>query len=293
MSIYDANRTYIIGEIGINHNGDVNIAKELIDVASSAGCDAVKFQKRTVDIVYSDEELARPRESPWGSTNRDQKYGLEFGFDEYCAIDEHCRLRGIEWFASCWDIESVDFIEQFDVRYHKIASAMLTDDDFVRRLVGTRKRLIMSTGMSSESQIRHALDVVSGHRDFCRDTLHSILHCTSTYPTKPSEMNMLGIRTLDDMLHDIDGFDSTVVGFSNHYSGIVWAPIAVSLGARVIEFHMTLDRTMYGSDQAASIEPHGVRQIVEHVRLTEQMLGDGQLTVYDSEIPIMNKLRRC
>lgn len=293
MRFSSKSRVVTVAEIGINHNGQVDIAKKLIDVAADAGVDAVKFQKRTVDRVYTQEELAAPRQSPWGITNGDQKRGLEFGKTEYDAIASHCRLRGVEWFASCWDLESVDFINAYDeVAYHKVASALLTRDDLLAAMVSSERRVIVSTGMSSIDEITHALDIIGS-------SLDTVMHCTSTYPTTPDEMNMRVIsnmwkcslaRTTDSPIINTRG---ARVGFSNHYSGLIWVPLAVALGARVLEFHITLDRTMYGSDQAASIEPDGVKKLVEHARLAERMLGDGVKCVYDSELPVRKKLRGC
>lgn len=275
-----------IAEIGINHNGSVEIAKKLIDVAADAGCQYVKFQKRDIDVVYTKEELDAHRESPWGKTNRDQKIGLEFGLDEYKQIDEHCKLRGVEWFASCWDENSVDFIENNfpHVPFHKVASAKATDIKFLEKLKSTGKPIIASTGMMSELQIRKMLDILD-------DDVSVLMHCTSTYPTQPSEMNLYCVKTMQEDRDDL-GFMNYDIGFSNHYSGLLWVPIAVTLGAKFLEFHITLDRTMYGSDQAASIEPEGVKRLVTNALLTKQMLGNGNKTVYDSELPIIKKLRK-
>lgn len=288
--------TVVIAEVGINHNGNLDIAKKLIEIAADAGCDAVKFQKRTIDVVYSQDELDKPRESPWGTTTRDQKYGLEFTEEQYDEIDRFCKEKNIDWFASCWDEQSVDFISKYqDVKYHKVASALLTNDSFLRKLVADGRDIILSTGMSTVAEIDHALDVI-GHR------LDTVMHCTSTYPSQPTEMNMSVIRDMVEYRYIYDGDrdsptrcyirDTARIGFSNHYSGLIWVPIAIAMGAKVLEFHITLDRTMYGSDQAASIEPEGVRRLVEGVRVTESMIGDGFKRVYDSEIPILKKLRR-
>lgn len=281
-----------VAEIGINHNGSLDIAKRLIDVAADAGCDAVKFQKRDVDLVYSRDELTQPRVSPWGDTNGDQKRGLEFDRRQYDAIALHCKARGIEWFASCWDVNSIDFINRYDeVQYHKVASALITRDDLLAMMATSGRRTIISTGMSYATEIDRALVTLG-------DSLDTVMHCTSTYPTSADEMNMNVIRVMKTrgMISDA-GRDISIrnarVGFSNHYSGLIWVPIAVALGAKMLEFHITLDRTMYGSDQAASLEPEGVRKLVEHVRLTERMLGDGQKCVYDSELPVRKKLRGC
>jgi N-acetylneuraminate synthase len=285
--------TYIIAEIGINHNGSVAVAKHLIDVAKSTGCDAVKFQKRTVDLVYSPDELMKPRESPWGSTFGDQKRGLEFCHDDYGEIDRHCMENDIQWFASPWDVESVAFLSEFDIPFIKVPSALITNAELARVIHNTELPVMLSTGMSTVNEINNA--VIEYNRYGRLDTL---MHCTSTYPSVPSELNLsvVGRMAREHMI--VGSSDvcyipaNTRIGFSNHYSGITWAPVVVALGAKVVEFHITLDRTMYGTDQAASIEPDGVRRLVEHIRLVEKMLGDGVKQVYDSELPILEKLRK-
>lgn len=270
--------TYIIAEIGINHNGSLDIARQLIDKAVDAGCDAVKFQKRTVDVVYSAEELARPRESPFGPTNGDLKRGLEFGEKEYREIDRHCRKKKIHWFASCWDEASVDFIEMFNPVAFKIASASLTDDNLLRHHRKYRRPIIASTGMSDLPMIEHAVSVL-GTRDL------ALQHCTSTYPTDPKELNLRGIQTL------ARHFD-VPVGYSGHEVGLQTTVAAVALGACLVERHITLDRSMWGSDQAASIEPQGFERLVRDIRTVESALGDGVRVIFDSERPIIQKLRR-
>lgn len=297
----------LVAEAGINANGSIDIARKLIDVAADNGCDYIKFQKRDINTCYTQEELDAPRESPWGKTNRAQKEGLEFGLDEYHAIDKHCRERGIGWFVSCWDKPSVDFIDNnFDVPFHKVASALLTDARFLERLVMTRKPVILSTGMATEEQIFRACDILG-------TSLDTILHCTSTYPTKPEEMNLSYIRTLNDSFDIIPRLARAIdmglknmsmttmtfndrsrpnIGFSNHYSGLSWVPAVVALGAKMLEFHITLDRTSYGSDQSASLEPEGVKKLVDYVRITTSMMGNGVKRVYDSEQPIIKKLRK-
>lgn len=276
----------LVAEIGINHNGSIDLAKKLIDVAVDTGCHYVKFQKRDIDLVYSKDELDLPRESPWGNTNRDQKRGLEFGLKEYGEIERHCRIRGIDWFVSCWDTNSVDFIEKnFSVSYHKVASALLTDRIFLEKLRSTNKKIILSTGMSSNEQINEACKLLAPYLD-------TVLHCTSTYPTKPEEMNISGLKALKDLLRDNEKTENVSLGFSNHYSGLLWVPLAIAYGAEMLEFHITLDRTMYGSDQSASLEPEGVRKLVEMVTVSQQMIGDGIKKVYDSELPIIKKLRK-
>jgi len=269
---------FIVAEIGINHNGDIKLAKELIDVAVDAGCDAVKFQKRTIEDVYTKEELDKPRESPWGTTNREQKEGLEFGFEEYKEINKYCKEKNILWFASAWDEKSLDFLEQFDLPCHKIASAMLTDDDFLKKVRATGKPVILSTGMSTMEQIEHAVDVLGKEK-------LAILHCTSTYPSKLEELNLSVIKVLEDTFN-------IPVGYSGHEAGITPTVAAVVLGACIIERHITLDRSMYGSDQSASVEPHGIRRLVRDVREVPVILGDGKKKIYDSEKPIIEKLRK-
>jgi N-acetylneuraminate synthase len=272
------NPCYLVAEIGINHNGDLDLAKQLIDVAVSAGCDAVKFQKRTVDVVYSDEELARPRESPFGVTNGDLKRRLEFSKEQYDQIDAHCRLRHIAWFASPWDEASVDFLEGFAVPCYKVASASLTDDHLLAHMRSTGKPIILSTGMSTLAQIDHAVEVLG------RDQL-VILHATSTYPAKYEELNLRVIPMLAQRF-------GVPVGYSGHETGIASSVAAVAIGACMVERHLTLDRAMWGSDQAASLEPNGMTRVARDIRLVEAALGDGQKRVLDTEVPIMQKLRR-
>ena len=268
----------VVAEIGINHNGNLDIARKLISAAMLAGCDAVKFQKRTVDVVYAPEELARPRENPFGLTNRDLKYGLEFGFEQYQAIDEYCKSHNILWFASSWDEASVDFIEQFDPPCYKIASASLTDDNLLRYHRRYGRPIILSTGMSTLEQIDHAVEVL-GSDDLI------LMHCTSTYPSKLEELNLRAIQTLKER-YDVP------VGYSGHEVGLPTSVAAAVLGACMIERHITLDRAMWGSDQAASVEPHGFARLVRDIRAIETGMGDGEKRVHESEIPVMKKLRR-
>jgi N-acetylneuraminate synthase len=275
----DGHPTYIVAEIGINHNGSLEIAKKLIDAAVLSGCDAVKFQKRTIEVVYTPEELAKPRENPFGPTNGDLKRGLEFGFEEYVEIDRYCREKGIDWFASCWDEGSVDFIEQFNPVCYKIASACLTDDNLLRHHRKYGRPIILSTGMADMNLIEHAVDVLG------RDNL-IILHCTSTYPSKPEELNLRGILTLKQKFPDVP------IGYSGHEVGLATTYAAVTLGACVVERHITLDRAMWGSDQAASVEPQGFMKMVRDIRAIEAAMGDGVIRIYDTEKPILNKLRR-
>ncbi len=269
---------FIAAEIGINHNGDINIAKQLIDVAVEAGCDAVKFQKRTIELVYTPEELAKPRENPFGPTNGDLKRGLEFGEKEYAEIDKYCKEKGILWFASPWDIKSVEFLEKFNVPCHKIASALLTDDELLKKVKATGKPIILSTGMSTEEQIRHAVDIIG------EDNL-ILLHCTSTYPCLDEELNLKVIHWLKDNF-------SSPVGYSGHEVGVYSSLVAVLLGAQIIERHITLDRAMFGSDQSASLEPQGLQRLVRGIKSTPTWLGDGKKKVFESELPILEKLRK-
>lgn len=269
---------FIIAEIGINHNGDINIAKKLIDMAVFAGCDAVKFQKRTIELVYTKEDLERPRESPFGTTNGDLKRGLEFGEKEYKEIDRYCKQRGIIWFTSPWDIKSVDFLEKFNIPCYKIASPCLTDDALLRYVRSKGKPIILSTGMSTEAEIKHAVKIC-GEKDLI------LLQCTSTYPSDIKELNLNVIPWLKE------NFDCPI-GYSGHERGIAQPLIAVTLGACVVEKHVTLDRAMWGSDQAASLEPDGLNRLVRDIRSISLCLGDGKKRVFESEIPILQKLRR-
>ena len=274
----DGQPCYIVAEIGINHNGSLDTAKKLIDVAADSGCDAVKFQKRTIDIVYSPADLARPRENPFGPTNGDLKRGLEFGLDEFKKIDNYCNNRGIDWFSSCWDEDSVDFIQQFNPPAYKIASASLTDDNLLKHHRKYGKPIILSTGMSGMEEIKHAIEVL-GTDDLI------VLHSTSTYPAKPEELNLRVIETLAKML-------PTPIGYSGHEVGLIPSYAAAVLGACMIERHITLDRAMWGSDQSASVEPQGIGRLVCYIRELESTLGNGVKQVYESEIPIREKLRR-
>ena len=274
----DFEPAYIVAEIGINHNGDLDLAKRLISVAVAAGCDAVKFQKRTVEVVYSAEELGRPRESPFGTTNGDLKYGLELDFYDYQEIDAFCRASNIPWFASCWDEKSVDFIERFNVPFYKIASASLTDDNLLRYTRATGKPIVLSTGMSTLEQIDHAVEVVG------KDNL-ILLQASSTYPAYYEELNLRAIPLMRDRYQ-------VPVGYSGHETGIASSVAAAVLGACFVERHITLDRAMWGSDQAASLETNGMSKLVRDIRLVERSMGDGQKRVYEREKPIIQKLRR-
>ncbi len=269
---------YVIAEIGINHNGSMDLARRLISASVLAGCQAVKFQKRTVDVVYSKEELDRPRENPFGATNGDLKRGLEFGDAEYKEIAEYCRMHDIHWFASCWDEASVDFIDRYAPPCYKIASASLTDDNLLRHHRATGRPIILSTGMSTVEQIDHAVEVL-GTKDLV------LMHTTSTYPSKLEELNLRMIETLRDRYQ-------VPVGYSGHEVGLPTTLAAAVMGACIVERHITLDRAMWGSDQAASVEPQGMSRLVSYIRAVEKATGDGVKRVYDSEKPIIEKLRR-
>jgi N-acetylneuraminate synthase len=271
---------FLVAEIGINHNGSLDLAKALIDVAQKAGCDAVKFQKRTVEVVYTPEELAKPRESPFGTTNGDLKRGLEFGAKEFAAIDAHCKARGIPWFASCWDEGSVDFIDGFGVPCYKIASASMTDDALLRytRAKAGDRPIFMATGMSTQAQVDHALAVI-GNQNLV------LMHTCSVYPSAYNELNLSVITTFRNRYQ-------IPIGYSGHESGLATSVAAVALGACVVERHITLDRAMWGSDQAASVGPSGLNQLVRDIRLVETAMGSPEKRLMDREIPILQKLRR-
>jgi len=271
--------TYVVAEIGINHNGSVETAKKMIDAAVHAGVDAVKFQKRTPELCVPPDQRNVLRETPWGLiTYLDYRYKVEFGYDEYREIDDYCRQKQVPWFASVWDEASVDFMEAFAPICYKIPSASLTDHNLLKRLRSTGRPLILSTGMSEISQIKAAVRLL-GEENLI------ITHATSTYPCQPEELNLRMIQTLDKM------FDCPI-GYSGHEVGLVPSVVAVALGACLIERHITLDRAMWGSDQAASVEPGGFERLVHYIRVTESALGDGVKRVYASELPIMKKLRR-
>lgn len=269
---------FIIAEIGINHNGSIDLAKKMIDIAITTGCDAVKFQKRTIEVVYTPEELAKERKSVFGNTNGDLKRGLEFGVKEYKEIDRYCKDKGIIWFASCWDENSVDFIERFDPPCYKIASASLTDDNLLRHTKSKGKPIFLSTGMSTMEQINHALSILG------EDNL-VLMHCTSTYPSNADEMNL---RVIERWKKEY----SCPIGYSGHERGITPSVLAVAMGANAVERHITVDRTNWGSDQAASLETAGLYHMVRDIRQTPVLLGDGKKVVYPRELPIIDKLRR-
>ncbi|MGW8381034.1 N-acetylneuraminate synthase family protein [Streptomyces sp. ODS28] len=271
---------YVTGEIGINHNGDLENAFALIDAAAEAGCDAVKFQKRTPEICTPRDQWDIERDTPWGRmTYIDYRHRVEFDEDGYRAIDEYCKKRGIDWFASPWDTEAVSFLEKFDVPAHKVASASLTDDELLRALRATGKTVILSTGMSTPKQIRHAVEVLGSENIL-------LCHATSTYPAKAEELNLRMIHTLQNE------FPNVPIGYSGHETGLQTTLAAVALGATFVERHITLDRAMWGSDQAASVEPQGLSRLVRDIRTIEESLGDGVKKVYESELKPMSKLRR-
>jgi len=275
-------KTILVGEIGINHNGSLEQAKKLIDLAISGGCKFVKFQKRTVEDVYTKEELDAPRESPFGTTNREQKNGLEFGKEQFDKIDAYCKQKGIGWFGSPWDVKSVDFLMQYKPEYIKVASAMVTNIELLeaidKAVEDTYTKVVVAVGMSTEEEIFKCLNYV--------DPAY-ILSCVSSYPTPPEEMNMKKIETLQMLFEDHHS-----IGFSNHSSGIAYILQAQVMGAEMIEYHITTDRTMYGSDQSASIETAGVLKIRDFIEAFEAGMGDGKLKVENSEIPVKAKLRK-
>ncbi|MER6306490.1 N-acetylneuraminate synthase family protein [Streptomyces sp. NPDC001739] len=271
---------YVTGEIGINHNGDLENAFALIDAAADAGCDAVKFQKRTPEVCTPRDQWDIERDTPWGRmTYIDYRHRVEFDEDGYRAIDEYCKKRGIAWFASPWDVESVAFLEKFDVPCYKVASASLTDDELLRAMRATGRTVILSTGMSTPKQIRHAVEVLGSDNIL-------LCHATSTYPAKAEELNLRMINTLQDE------YPNVPIGYSGHETGLQTTLAAVALGATFIERHITLDRAMWGSDQAASVEPGGLTRLVRDIRTIEESLGDGVKKVYESELGPMKKLRR-
>lgn len=271
--------TFVIAEIGINHNGDLEAAKKLIDAAALAGCDAVKFQKRTPELCVPPEQRDLMRETPWGlMTYMEYRQRIEFGREQYAEIDRYSREKGIPWFASCWDEASVDFVEQFAPPCHKIASPSLTDDPLLKRLSDSGRPLILSTGMSTMEEIQHAVALLGQDRLL-------VAHTTSTYPCRPDEINL---RMLHTLMRALD----CPVGYSGHEVGLQITLGAVALGATFVERHITLDRAMWGSDQAASLEPQGLMRLVRDIRVIERALGDGVKRVYESEQPVREKLRR-
>lgn len=276
----DGHPTYVVAEIGINHNGDVEIAKNMIDAAVHAGVDAVKFQKRTPEVCTPPDQQKQMRETPWGYISYlDYRYKVEFGKDEYAEIDRHCKEKGIDWMVSVWDEPSVDFMEQFSTPAYKLPSASLTDLELISKCRATGKPIILSSGMSTMEQIRKAVEV-AGTENL------GLMHSTSAYPCEPDELNLRMVETLRKE------FPNLPIGYSGHEVGLVPSTIAVALGACMVERHLTLDRAMWGSDQAASVEPGGFERLVKYIRVTETALGDGVKKVYDSEKNVMKKLRR-
>lgn len=268
---------YVISEIGINHNGEVELAKKLIKSSAESGADAVKFQKRTLDLVYTREELDKYRVSPWGETNRQQKEGLEFNIETYKELEKYSNSLGLDFIVSCWDVDSlIEVEENLDIKYHKVASALTTDRKFLEALNVTGRPVILSTGMCTKEEVEAAINILTN--------VEYVLACTSTYPTKREEVNLRNILTMKEQYPNIK------VGFSNHYNGHDACVGSVALGAECVEFHITNDRSSYGSDQSASIEKPS--DLINAVRSMEIMLGDGVKRVYDSEVPIANKLRK-
>ena len=270
---------FIIAEIGINHNGDMETAKKLIEWAVLSGCDAVKFQKRTVDKVYTKDYLDSYRESPWGTTQREQKEALEFGKEQYDEIDRYCKEKGIEWFASAWDIDAQKFLKQYDLRYNKIASAMLTNDELLREVASEGKYTFIATGMSTYEEIDHAVDIFKEY-----ECPFELMHCNSTYPMPKEDANLLLIPVLREKY-------GCKVGYSGHEVGRIVSTSAVALGATSIERHITLDNTMYGSDQAASLNVKDLLRLTEDIRVIETILGDGKKVLSEREKEKKKKLR--
>jgi|TARA_B100000287_G_scaffold320429_1_gene304349 N-acetylneuraminate synthase len=272
-------KTYIIAEIGINHNGDLNIAKQLIDIAKVAGCDSVKFQKRNPDVCVPEHQKSVMRDTPWGRMSYlEYKYRVEFGKREYDEIDRYCRECGIEWSASPWDIDSLHFLLNYELPYIKIPSALLTDDKLLKASASTGKKIILSTGMSSMEEVERAVEIV-------KDSDYSLLHCNSTYPAPIDELNLNCIKTLKEKFN-------CEVGYSGHEYGLSTTISSICLGASILERHITLDRSMWGTDQMCSVESHGLIKLVKGVRELERSLGDGVKTVTESEKIIKDKLRK-
>jgi len=270
---------FIIAEIGINHNGDMSICKELIDVAADAGCDAVKFQKRDLDQVYTQDFLNSHRDSPWGTTQREQKAGLEFGEEQYQEIDQYCKEKGVAWFASAWDTNSQQFLRQFDCQYNKVASAMIVHEDLLTMIAEEGKHTFISTGMTKYEDIQKAIDIFKA-----ADCPFELMHTVSTYPMKDEDANLNMIKSLREKFQ-------CGVGYSGHEVGLAVSYAAAALDITSLERHITLDRAMYGSDQSASVEPSGLRQLVGAVRKIEMAMGDGEKRIIDAEKPIAQKLR--
>jgi len=270
----------IVAEIGINHNGDMSICKELIDVAADSGCDAVKFQKRDLDKVYTQEFLDSPRESQWGTTQREQKSGLEFSKEQYDEIDQYCKEKNIEWFASAWDLNSQKFLQQFDCKYNKIASAMIVYEDLLKMVAKEGRHTFISTGMTTYDDIQKAVDIFRA-----ANCSFELMHTVSTYPMKTEDANLNMIKTLREKF-------KCDVGYSGHESGLAVSYGAAALEISSLERHITLDRSMYGSDQSASVEPSGFKALIGSVRKIEQAMGDGEKRVIEAEAPIAKNLRQ-
>lgn len=273
-------KTFIIAEIGINHNGSLDIAKKLIDWAVLSGADAVKFQKRTVEKVYTKEELDRYRESPWGTTNREQKMGLEFGKAEYDEIDKYCKEKGIEWFASAWDLDSQDFLASYNLKYNKIASAMLTKMDLLEKVAKEGRYTFISTGMSTMEEIDSAVEVFKKY-----NCPYELVHCNSTYPMKNEDANL-------EMIYTLKKKYGCKVGYSGHETGRIVSFAAAVMGASSIERHITLDRSMYGSDQAASLEVGDFNKLCKDIRALPDIMGNGEKILSESELETKKKLRK-
>jgi N-acetylneuraminate synthase len=271
---------FIIAEAGINHNGDMSICKELIDVAVSAGCNAVKFQKRDIDQVYTQEMLDSSRESPWGTTQREQKMGLEFDKNQYDEISQYCKKKNIEWFASAWDLNSQKFLQQYDCKYNKVASAMIIHEDLLKMIAREGKHTFISTGMTTYDDIQKAVNIFKGE-----NCPFELMHTVSTYPMKDEHANLNMINTLRDKF-------KCDIGYSGHEVGLAISYAAAALGISSLERHITLDRSMYGSDQSASIEPIGIRSLVGAVRKIEKAMGDGIKRVIEEEKPVAENLRQ-
>jgi N-acetylneuraminate synthase len=270
---------YVIAEIGINHNGDLDLARRLIDVAADSGCDAVKFQKREIDVVYPPEVLDAPRESPWGTTQREQKEGLEFGRDEFDEIDRYCRERGLEWFASAWDTVSLAFVETYDPPHHKVPSALITSEEMVDAIAACGRHTYISTGLSEWDDVDRAVEIFRRH-----GTPFTLMHCVGTYPMEDEEANLGAMLRIEERY-------GAPVGFSSHEKGLICSVTAAALGAVALERHITLDRAMYGSDQAASLERRGIELLVRDVRELPVIMGDGEKRLTERERPVAEKLR--
>ena len=271
---------FIIGEIGINHNGDIETCKKLIDIAFKAGFDAVKFQKRDINLVYTQDFLDSHRESPWGTTQREQKAGLEFDFSEYTEIDQYCKDKGIEWFSSAWDLDSQKFLQQFECKFNKVASAMIVYKELLEMIANEGKHTFISTGMSSFNDIQNAVDIFNN-----KGCSFELMHTVSTYPMKVENANLNMIKTLKEKFQ-------CNIGYSGHESGLAESYAASALGISSLERHITLDRAMYGSDQSASLEPAGFTTLVGAVRKIEIAMGDGIKRIIEDEIPIAKNLRQ-